>query len=93
MENLTAEQIGRKARALKHCVKLIKEIDLKGQAIVTLNCTGVSFTVTKGDAMYFKIAATKANLASEIASYEFIKHNVENSQENSPTTVVLQPQV
>lgn len=73
MNQITAEQIARKVRAFKHADKLCKEIEKKGKVTIILNNTGLTFVVQNGDPMHFKIAATRATLAEEIASYEFIK--------------------
>lgn len=70
MDNITAESIGKKARAFKHCEKLLATIDKNGQARVKLNCTGVEFVVHKDDAIYLRIQATKFALLDEIHSYE-----------------------
>lgn len=73
MDNITAENIGKKSRALKHCNKVIAEIDKKGSATITLNCTGVIFTVHKNDAIYLQLQATRAQLIQEIGSYEIVR--------------------
>ena len=70
MDNVTAEIIGRKARALKHCDKLLATIDKNGSAKVKLNCTGVEFVVHKDDAIYLSIQKTKYALLCDIRSYE-----------------------
>ena len=70
MDNVTAEIIGKKARALKHCDKLLEKIDKQGSAKILLNCTGVEFVVNKGDAIYFSIQKTKYELLYDIRSYE-----------------------
>lgn len=70
MDNITAENIGKKARAFKHCEKLLATIDKNGQARVKLNCTGVEFVVHKDDAIYCRIQSTKYRLLDEIRSYE-----------------------
>lgn len=70
MDNITAENIGKKARAFKHCEKLLAVIDKNGKARVKLNCTGVEFIVHKDDAIYLRIQATKFALLDEIHSYE-----------------------
>lgn len=74
MDNITAENIGKKAKAFKHCEKLLATIDKNGQASVKLNCTGVEFVVHKGDAIYLRIQATKFALLDEIHSYEVTQH-------------------
>lgn len=73
MDNITAENIGKKSRALKHCNKVIAEIDKKGSATITLNCTGVIFTVHKNDAIYLQLQTTRAQLIQEIGSYEIVQ--------------------
>lgn len=70
MDSVTAENIGKKARALKHCDKLLAKIDKNGSAKVLLNCTGVEFIVHKGDAIYLSIQKTKYALVCDIKSYE-----------------------
>lgn len=70
MDNITAENIGKKARAFKHCEKLLATIDKNGQARVKLNCTGVEFVVHKDDAIYCRIQRTKYALLDDIRSYE-----------------------
>ena len=45
MDIVTAETIGKKSKALKHCDKLLSKIDKNGSAKVVLNCTGVEFVV------------------------------------------------
>ena len=73
MDNLTAEVISKKARALKHCNKVLDTIEKKGSAVITLNCTGIAFTVQKNDAIYLQLQATKAQLVQDIGSYEILK--------------------
>ena len=70
---MTAEAIGKKARALKHCDKLLKKISIHGWAVVTLNSTGLSFVVHRDDAFYLKLMTMRAQLAEEINSYEILK--------------------
>ena len=73
MDKISAEEIGKKARALKHCIKILTNIDKKGSAEIILNCTGVKFVVRKDDAMYLKLSTTRAQLEEEVASYEIVK--------------------
>lgn len=73
MDFKSAEIIAKKARALKHCDKILSEVDKKGEALVTLNCTGVQFVVKNGDGMHLRIMTTKAQLIEEIAAYELVK--------------------
>ena len=70
MDSVTANNIGKMARALKHCDKLLEKIDKTGSAKVVLNCTGVEFIVHKGDAIYLSIQKTKYALLCDIQSYE-----------------------
>lgn len=73
MDNVTAEIISKKARALKHCNKVLEAIEKKGSAVITLNCTGVVFTVQKNDAIYLQLQATRAQLIQDIGSYEIVQ--------------------
>lgn len=73
MDRITAEAIARKTKALKHCMKLIEEINKKGSTIIKLGCTGVEFVVKQGDAMYFKLATTRAQLMEDVKSYEIVQ--------------------
>lgn len=66
MDNVTAEIISKKTRALKHCNKVLETIEKKGSAVITLNCTGVVFTVRKNDAIYLQLQATRAQLIQDI---------------------------
>ena len=70
MDIVTAETIGKKSKALKHCDKLLSKIDKNGSASVKLNCTGVEFVVHKDDAIYCRIQRTKYALLDDIRSYE-----------------------
>lgn len=70
MDIVTAETIGKKSKALKHCDKLLAKIDKSGSASVKLNCTGVEFVVHKDDAIYCRIQRTKYALLDEIRSFE-----------------------
>lgn len=70
MDIVTAETIGRKSKALKHCDRLLSKIDKHGSATIKLNCTGVEFVVHKDDAIYCRIQSTKYRLLDEIRSYE-----------------------
>ena len=83
MERIMAEEVGKKAKALKHCIKLLGTIEKKGSAEVVLNCTGVRFTVRSGDAMHLKIATTKAQLEEEIASFEIVRASAVQQEANA----------
>lgn len=92
MDRVSAEDIGRKARALKHCIKVLKTIDKKGSAEIVLNCTGVRLVAHKNDALHLKIATTKAQLEEEIASYEIVRaSNLGNNTSAVPETVTQSP--
>lgn len=92
MERTSAEEIGQKARALKHCIKVISKVDKNGSAEIVLNCTGVKFVVKKNDALYLKIATTKAQLEEEIASYEIVRaSNLGNNTSAVPETATQSP--
>ena len=73
MDNVTAERIGKKAKALKHCNKILEKIEKNGEAVVKLNCTGVEITVNRGDAMHLKLVTVQAQLTEEIKSYEIVQ--------------------
>lgn len=87
MDNITAEMIGKKARALKHCEKLLSKIDKTGSAKVVLNCTGVEFIVHKDDAIYFRIQKTRYELLEDIKSYQLMK----SAAKSIPTRVSPTP--
>lgn len=70
MDIVTAANIGKKVKALKHCDKLLADIDKNGSRTIILNNTGVEFVVHKDDAIYLRIQATKYTLLDEIRSYE-----------------------
>ena len=60
MDIVTAETIGKKSKALKHCDKLLSKIDKNGSASVKLNCTGVEFVVHKDDSLAKSGRATRS---------------------------------
>lgn len=63
-------RIERKSKALKHCNKLLDKIDKDEKALVPLNCTGVVLEVIKGDPVYLRLKAIRAQLVVEINSLE-----------------------
>lgn len=73
MDKITAENIGKTARALKHWNKVLSEIDKKGSASIKLNCTGSVLDVKKNDAVYLQLQATRARLVQELGSYEILQ--------------------
>jgi len=91
MNNSTAEILSRKVRALKHCNKVLDEIKKKGSAIITLNCTGVSFVVRQGDAIYLQLETTRAQLAQDIGSYEIIRRTEQATRRYAPAPVGASP--
>ena len=87
MNREIAEKISKKTRALKHCDKILTEVDKKGKKTILLNNTGVEFTVTKGDAIYLRIQSTKYRLLDEINSMEI----VESAKNSSPKPAANPP--
>ncbi len=89
MDNVVAENIGKKARALKHCNKVLEKIEKKGSTVITLNCTGVVFTVHKNDALYLQLQATRAQLIQDIGSYEIVQKTMQRTtaQRHAPAPV------
>ncbi|MBR2388991.1 MAG: hypothetical protein IKB02_09610 [Clostridia bacterium] len=86
MDRVSAEDIGKKARALKHCIKVLGTIEKKGSAEIVLNCTGVKLVAHKNDALHLKIATTKAQLEEEIASYEIVRASGMGDTSSSPAS-------
>ncbi|MCM1237453.1 MAG: hypothetical protein NC489_45890 [Ruminococcus flavefaciens] len=85
MDIVTAETIGKKSKALKHCDKLLNQIDKNGSAKVKLNCTGVEFVVHKDDAIYCRIQRTKYALLDEIRSFELTTRSQRAIEQQQPT--------
>lgn len=90
MDKMTAEIIGKKAKALKHCDKLLNKIDKYGEAKVLLNCTGVEFLVHKGDAIYLSLQKTKYALLCDIQSYEITVRETKQSPIFQPGVAVAE---
>ena len=86
MDRVSAEDIGKKARALKHCIKVLGTIEKKGSAEIVLNCTGVKLVAHENDALHLKIATTKAQLEEEIASYEIVRASGMGDTSSSPAS-------
>lgn len=84
MDNFTAENIGKKSRALKHINKVLKRIDRYGSTQIALNCTGISFDVTKNDAFYLQLQVKRAELVAEIGSYEIIQRASSGTTQSVP---------
>jgi hypothetical protein len=70
MELKLAKEIGRKERAFRHCTDVLNDIDKHGSTVVKLNCTGVTFNVTKGDPIYLRFQTVLAQLREELAAYK-----------------------
>lgn len=80
MERQTAEQIAKKVVALKHCNKLLKEIERKGKVVIKINCTGLELVAEANDVLHMRLKTLQASLAEQINSYEIIKKaTLENS--------------
>lgn len=84
MNKTTAENIGKKARALKHCEKLLNKIDKEGSAKIVLNCTGVEFIVEKNDAIYLTIQKQKYALLCDIQSYQITVRKRAKDTDSNP---------
>ncbi len=91
MERETAEIIAKKSRALKHCEKILKEVDKKGLKWVKFNNTGVEIKVTKGDAIYLRIQSTMYQLLDEIHSIEVANKAISTTPTAVPTARRIAP--
>lgn len=72
MKHSVAEAIGLKARALKHCDKLISRIDKNGRADIKVCGTGVVLPCEKNDAVYTLLQSIRFRLIHEINSIEIV---------------------
>lgn len=72
MKRSDAELIGKKARALKHCVKILELVDKRGSTEILLNNTGITIPCKKGDAMYTLLQSIKYALAHEINDIQVV---------------------
>lgn len=72
MKRSDAELIGKKARALKHCVKILDLVDKRGSTEILLNNTGITIPCRKGDAMYTLLQSIKYALAHEINDIQVV---------------------
>ena len=72
MKHNVAELIGRKAKALKHCDKVIQTIDKNGRTEILLGNTGISIPCEKNDAIYSMLQSIRFKLAHEINSIEIV---------------------
>lgn len=91
MNKESAERISRSFRGYKHLANLIKKIEQIGSVKVKLGNTGVDFSVTKGDAMYYKLLTSKAALEEELTSYEIIQQTHIGTP-TTPTAVISKGQ-
>lgn len=73
MQAKQAKEISRTLRGYNHLTKLLETIDKKGTHTFPMGNTGVDLTVSKDDAMYYKLMATRAALREQIAGYEIIR--------------------
>lgn len=70
MKFSVAEAIARKTKGLKHCDKLLKNIEKKGSIEIPLSGTGVVLPVAKGDAIHTLLQSIRFSLAHEINAIE-----------------------
>lgn len=73
MNKLEAKEISKKIRAFEHCEKVLTCVEKRGSAIVKLNCTGITFTVERGDALHLEFVAKHAALWRDIQSYRIVQ--------------------
>lgn len=73
MNKLEAKVISKKIRAFEHCEKVLARVEKHGSAVVKLNCTGITFTVERGDALYLEFVAKHAALWRDIQSYRIVQ--------------------
>ena len=72
MKHKMAEIIGNKARALKHCDKVIATIDKQGRTDILLGNTGIVLPCEKNDAIYTLLQSIRFKLVHEINSIEIV---------------------
>ena len=84
MTNEMAEIISRKVSALKNCNKVLAQIEKNGSAVIKVNCTGLSFTVNRGDAVYLTYKAMQSNLIREIGDYEIVQRSQQGARRYAP---------
>lgn len=73
MNKNEAKVISKKIRAFEHCEKVLARIEKYGSAVVKLNCTGITFTVERGDALHLEFVAKHAALWRDIQSYRIVQ--------------------
>ena len=86
MKFSVAEAIARKTKGLKHCDKLLKSIEKKGNIEIPLSGTGVSLPVAKGDAIHTLLQSIRFGLAHEINTIEIANNGV-SSKRYAPAPV------
>ena len=72
MKRNIAEIIGGKARALKHCSKVLGIVDKQGKTDILLGNTGIVLPCEKGDAIYTLLQSIRFRLVHEINSIEIV---------------------
>ena len=72
MKHKMAEIIGNKARALKHCDKVIATVDKQGRTDILLGNTGIVLPCEKNDAIYTLLQSIRFKLVHEINSIEIV---------------------
>lgn len=73
MDNLQAQEIAIKAKALKSCDKMLHKIERKGYIDIKLSCTGIVIRAEKDDAIHSRLKAVRYQLADAINSYEIVQ--------------------
>lgn len=86
MKYSVAEMIAKKAKAVKHCDKLLKKIESKGFIEIPLSGTGVSLPVTKGDTIHTLIKSVRFKYSHDINSIEVI-NGLSESKRFAPAPV------
>lgn len=67
-----AKEIGTMERACNHCEKVLKKIATKGETTIKINCTGLEFTVHRGDSLHLKLQTIYAQLREKLAEYQIV---------------------
>ena len=70
MKHNVAEIIGMKARALKHCTKILGIVDREGKVNIKIGATGLVLPCEKHDAVHTLLQSERAKLIHEINSIE-----------------------
>ena len=68
MKHNIAEIIGRKAKALKHCDKVLAIVDKNGRTDILLGNTGIVLPCEKNDAMHVLLQSIRYKIAYELDS-------------------------